>query len=158
MPTKPKTPSHTGLRVIALLKLLKALALFGISFGLFRLINKDLGEVMRNLTFRFRVDPENTLVRRIIEKVVQIDPRTLRHAGWFSLGFAVDLVVESVGLWLNQTWAKYLVLVATSVGIPFEAYAVIQQFNWERLLLLILNLLMAVYICWLVLWRERKSR
>jgi uncharacterized membrane protein (DUF2068 family) len=157
MPSKPKAPSPRGLRVIALLKLLKAAALFGISFGLFRLINHDLGEAMRDLTFRFRIDPENTIVRRIIEKVARTDPRTLRHAGWFSLGFAVDLVVESVGLWLNQTWAKYLVLVATLVGIPLEVYAVTQRFDWERALLLIVNLSMAVYIGWLVLCRERKS-
>jgi uncharacterized membrane protein (DUF2068 family) len=42
--------------------------------------------------------------------------------GLASLGYGMLELVEGVGLWLDQLWAEYLVVIASSLLIPFEVY------------------------------------
>jgi len=146
---------HTGLRIIAALKIAKGVMLLGIGFGVFRLINADLGDLVRQVTAQLRIDPENRYVQLLIEKVANIDPRALRRFGFLSFVFAGDLFAEGIGLWLNKTWAKYLVLVATGVFIPFEADACLRHPSGGKWLLLFLNGAVVVYIA-RHLWRHRE--
>jgi uncharacterized membrane protein (DUF2068 family) len=147
---------NTGLRVIALIKVAKGLLLTGIAFGFFRSINHDLGETMRKVAFHLRIDPENRIFRVVLEKVANVSPKTLRTFGVISLLFAAELFAEGVGLWLNQAWAKYLVVVATAVFIPEEIRACILGFRWEKLGILGINLAVLLYVVW-VLGRRRRE-
>lgn len=147
--------STTALRFIAVTKLVKALLVVVIGLGAFRLINKDLEESARNLTMHLRIDPENHYARLLFEKVAKIDSSRLRHYGVVSFFFAAELFTEGVGLWLNQNWAKYMVIGGTGFFIPFEAYSCIQRFDWERLLLLIVNVAIVIYVA-VVVRREHR--
>ena len=140
-----------GLQVIAVIKMVKGVLLFGIGIGVFRLINRDVGDSMHRLTARLRIDPENHAVQYLLEKVTNIPPRTLRNFGLLSLFYSADLFAEGIGLWLNQAWAKYLLLVATGLFVPEEAYACVLHFSWERLLLLLVNVGVFVYVAQFVL-------
>jgi uncharacterized membrane protein (DUF2068 family) len=148
-------PSTTALRFIAVTKLVKALLVVAIGLGAFRLINKDLEESARNLTAHLRIDPENHYARLLLERVAKIDARSLRHYGVVSFFFAAELFTEGVGLWLNQNWAKYMVIVGTGFFIPVEAYSCFQHFDWERLLLLIVNVAIVAYVA-VVVRREHQ--
>ena len=39
-----------------------------------------------------------------------------------AIGYGVLELVEGGGLWLDQLWAEYLTVIATSLFIPFELY------------------------------------
>jgi uncharacterized membrane protein (DUF2068 family) len=154
----PKPGDHaapTTLRFIAITKLVKGVLVVAIGLGAFRLINRDLAEEARALTTHLRIDPENHYARRFIEKVAKIDAAHLRDYGLVSFFFAAELFTEGIGLWLNKTWAKYMVLVGTGFFIPFEAYACFRRFTWEHLLLFVLNVAIVAYIA-LVVRRERE--
>jgi uncharacterized membrane protein (DUF2068 family) len=141
---KPKNP-HRGLRVIAILKFAKGVAL-GVGLGLFRLINPNVSDLAQRIATHLRIDPENYYLRQAIAKLADVSPRTLHNLGLLSLFFSVDLIVEGVGLWYNQTWAKYLVLVATGVFLPLEVYSGVRLFSWEKLVLFAINLTVVAYI------------
>ena len=145
----------TGLRLIAALKVVKGLLLTGLAFGIFHSINKDLGETVRRITFNLRIDPENHFIRLLLEKLTSIAPKTLRTVGWITLFYAAELYAEGVGLWLNQAWAKYLLLIATGFFIPEEAFTCIQSYNGWRLGLLIVNIVVLLYVIW-ILWPQRR--
>jgi uncharacterized membrane protein (DUF2068 family) len=146
-----------GLRVIALIKIAKALLLTGLAFGFFRSIDRDLGETVRQITFHLRIDPENTVVRVLLEKIANIDPHTLRTIGLITFVYAAELYIEGIGLWLNKTWAKYMLIVATGGFLPFEARACIASFSWERLILILLNLVALLYVVW-VIWYQKHPK
>jgi uncharacterized membrane protein (DUF2068 family) len=146
-----------GLRVIALIKIAKGLLLTGLGFGFFHAINHDFGETVRSMTVRLRIDPENSIVRLLLEKIANVDPRTLRTIGVITFVSAGELFVEGVGLWLNQAWAKYLLIVGTGAFLPFEARACIVNFSWERLILILLNLVALLYVVWL-LWYQKHPK
>ena len=146
---------NAGLRVIAILKIAKGLLLLGLGFGIFRLINADLGELARNWAIELRIDPENRYVQFALEKIARVDAHTLRRFGLLSLLFSADLFVEGVGLWLNKTWAKYLVLIATGAFIPIEVNACIRHSTFVHWLLLALNCAVVGYIAH-HLWSHRR--
>jgi uncharacterized membrane protein (DUF2068 family) len=141
---------NTGLRVIAGIKFAKALLLTGIGLGFFRAINHDLGETTRKAAYHLRIDPENRIFRIILEKVTDIDPKTLRTFGLISVVFAAELYVESIGLWLDQAWAKYLVVIATAIFVPEEVGACFKNFTLERAGLLIVNLAVLFYVIFIL--------
>lgn len=147
----------TGLRVIALIKIAKAVLLTGLAFGFFRSINQDLGDTVRRITFHLRIDPENSFVRLILEKITNVDPHTLRTIGLISFVYAGALYVEGIGLWLNQAWAKYFLIVASGVFVPWEAKSCIANFSWERLVLILLNLVALLYVIW-VIWYQKHPK
>ena len=46
----------------------------------------------------------------------------LRIIGILALGYGGLELVEGVGLWLDQLWAEYLTVIATSLLVPIEVY------------------------------------
>ena len=54
--------------------------------------------------------------------------------------------VEAVGLWLGKRWAEYLTFVATIVFVPYEVYELAKSVTALKLVALILNLAVAVYL------------
>jgi uncharacterized membrane protein (DUF2068 family) len=153
-PSEPPTYDK-GLRIIAVLKFAKGILFLAISFGIFRLINQDVAELARRLAAHLRIDPENHYLRQLLEKLTDLNPRKIRNLGFLSLFFSADLMIEGVGLWYNQTWAKYLVLLATGFFLPEEIRACVEVFTWDKLALLCLNLTFVAYIAWILLPHRR---
>jgi uncharacterized membrane protein (DUF2068 family) len=153
-PVAPPKSKITGLGVIGLMKIGKGLLLTGLAFGFFSSINSDLGETVRKITFHLRIDPENYFVRLLLEKVAKIDPRTLRTIGLITLLYSTELFIEGIGLWFNQAWAKYLVILATGFFLPVELYSCIHLFKWDRLALLLVNFAVLLYVIRIV-WRQK---
>lgn len=148
---------NPGLRVIAIIKIAKGVLITGIAFGFFSSIDRDLGRTIRTLSYHLRIDPENHFIRLILEKVAKIEPHTLRTFGLVSLLYAAELYIEGIGLWLNQSWAEYMLVIATGFFVPEEAYACFKLFSWERFGLLVVNLILLVYVA-RVIWRKRMAR
>ncbi len=153
--SSPDSRKVSGLRLIAIGKIVKAVLFTGIGFGLFRSINSDLGETARKLAVHLRIDPERHFVRLFLEKVANVDPRRVRTFGLISCLYAVELYIRGGSACGSTTaWAKYMVVIATGFFLPEEAYACIKHFSWERLGFLFLNLAVLIYVIW-VLCRKK---
>lgn len=139
-----------GLRVLAVGKIGKAALLTAVGFGSLRLINRDVSELARHWALVLRVDPENHVARLLLERLSAVNPVKLRHFGHWSLFFAADQVVEGIGLWFNQAWAKYLMLVATGVFLLDRCYLLGRRFTWNQIPLFVGTALLFLFILWLV--------
>jgi uncharacterized membrane protein (DUF2068 family) len=144
-----------GLRLIAAIKVGKAILLTGLALGIFRLINRDLGEFARKIAYHLRIDPENHILRLILAWLTKVDPGDLRKVGMISMLYAGVLYTEGVGLWLGQSWAKYVVLISTGLFVPEEAYGCLRYFRWWRLALLGVNLAVLAFVIY-ILWIEHR--
>src|SRR5262245_50253299 len=105
-------PSLWGLRRTAASNLAGALLPGAAGLGVFRLMNRDVGEFMEHLASRLHLDPENRLVHEVIYRVAGIDRAHLKAIGAGTLFYAVLELVEGVGLLLRRRWAEYLTIVA----------------------------------------------
>lgn len=81
-----------------------------------------------------------------VEKILRIQPNTLRFSAALTAGYAAVTAIEAVGLWLEKAWAKWLVIGLVAVSIFPELYELMQGFSILKLLVLLINLAVLIYL------------
>jgi len=137
---------HTGLTVIAVFKVVKGLLLLFLGLGFLKLMHAEIATLFSLLIEALHLNADSRLIHALVLKVDALQPHTVLLAALISLGYAVILLVEGVGLWLEFTWAAYLTVVSTSLLLPFELYETIEQVSILRIGVLLLNLVIVLYL------------
>ena len=146
-----------GIRLIAAFKLFKGLVLFAVGVGAVRLLHKDLAFEVERWADIFRVDPNNHYIHRLLERFSILDDRRLKELSVGTLFYSTLLLTEGTGLLLGKRWAEYFTIVATSSFIPLEVYELIRRVSSGKLVVLLLNVAVVVYLV-IELRRNGKSR
>jgi uncharacterized membrane protein (DUF2068 family) len=73
------------------------------------------------------LDPRRPFLHRIVAYLHHLHASELRVAAIVAIGYGVLELVEGTGLWLDQLWAEYLTVIATSLLIPFEVYELVRH-------------------------------
>ena len=115
------------LRVIAIERCVRGLLLLAAGIYLLFHLNTDFGRVAERIIRSIDVDPRQHFLHRIVTRLHNLRARELRIAGIAALGYGGLELVEGVGLWLDQLWAEYLTVIATTLLIPFELYELAQH-------------------------------
>jgi uncharacterized membrane protein (DUF2068 family) len=142
--------------VVGALKLASALLLGAAGFGIFRLLNQDLGGVLERFVSRLHLDSENRLVQEAAARLAGIDRRHLEALGAGTFFYALLHLIEGTGLLLRRRWAEYLTVVATGSLLPLELYEVARKPTAVRAGVLLVNLGILVYLIWR-LWQDRRG-
>lgn len=139
---------HTGrgLWLIAAFKLLKGIALLAVGVGVLKLLHKDMAAEMGSWIDYLRVDPQNHFVQRMLEKVGLLDDRRIKELSVGTFAYAALFLTEGLGLAFRKRWAEYLTIVSTASLLPFEAYEIVKQVNAVRILLLLVNIAVVIYL------------
>jgi uncharacterized membrane protein (DUF2068 family) len=145
-----------GFRLIGALKLATALLLGAAGFGIFRLLNTDLGEALEHFASRLHLDPENRFVHEAIYRTAGIDRAHLKAIGAGTFFYAALEGLEGVGLLLRRRWAEYLTVVATGLLLPLEVYEIARKPSPLRIAVFVANLGILVYLI-VRLVQERRS-
>jgi uncharacterized membrane protein (DUF2068 family) len=156
----PRTGSAStsgGIRLIAAFKLFKGLVLFAVGVGAVKLLHKDLAFEVERWADIFRVDPNNHYIHRLLERLSILDGRQLKELSVGTFFYSALLLTEGTGLLFGKRWAEYFTVVATSSFIPLEVYELTKRLSPARLVLLLLNIAIVVYLVF-ELCRSRKSR
>ena len=135
-----------GLFIIGSMKLLVALLLFGASLGTFKLMDKDVQDVLQQIILLLHVDPKNHFLNLFLEKISGIDRSQLKEIGAATFIYAALYIVEGVGLLMGKHWAEYLVIIITGSLLPLEAYEIIEKTSALRIGILVINLAVMVYL------------
>jgi uncharacterized membrane protein (DUF2068 family) len=135
-----------GYRIIGAFKLASALMLGAAGFGIFRLMNKDLGDLLEHFVTRLHLDPENRVVHAVMGRLSGIDRDHLKVIGAGTLFYALLELVEGVGLILRRRWASYLTVIATGLLLIPEGYELAHKVNVVRVAVLLANLAILVYL------------
>lgn len=156
MPSPTTRKRRGGYELIGALKIAEAVLLAAAGFGIFRLLNKDLGGMLQAFVIRIHLDPENLYVHQIVGRLSSIDQARLKTIGAGTFFYAVLELVEGVGLILRRKWASYLTIVATGLLLFPEGYELSHKVNALRIIVLIVNLAILVYLI-VNLRREREE-
>ncbi len=141
-------PPRTRLviRLIAIERSLRGVLLLAAGTYLLFHLNTDFGHLAERIIRSIDVDPRQRFFHRILTRLHHLHAHELRIAGLAALGYGTLELVEGVGLWLDQLWAEYLTLTATSLLIPFELYELaIRPSLWKAGGILV-NLLIVIYL------------
>ncbi len=79
-------------------------------------------------------------------RAFRYSPNRLIQLGLVVTAYAGLEACEMVGLWLNKRWAEYLTFVATTILIPFEVYELSLGFSTFKVVTLIINIAIVVYL------------
>jgi uncharacterized membrane protein (DUF2068 family) len=141
-----KTSRGRGLRIIAAFKLLKALALIAVGIGALKLLHKDTAAIVEHWVNVFRVDPHNHFINQLLDKLSILDDRRLKELSIGTFIYAGVFLVEGVGLALKKRWAEYFTIITTSSFLPIEIYEVARRVSGGKILALVINLAVVVYL------------
>lgn len=145
------------LRLIAAFKLLKAATLIATGVGVFKLIHTDIGSAMDRWAVRLGLDPESRLVGHAIEKLTNIPPHRMRELGIVSFIYAGFFLTEGIGLWLLKQWAEWFTVILTASLLPIEIYEIFHRPTVIKILILIINGAVVVYLGRQVLHESRSA-
>jgi uncharacterized membrane protein (DUF2068 family) len=90
--------------------------------------------------------PQSDFVQGLVDKVLGTDHKTLAIFGKASFAYAALFAVEGVGLWFEKRWAEYLTVIVTGSLIPFEVYGLTQEFSVAKLITLLVNSAVVIYL------------
>jgi uncharacterized membrane protein (DUF2068 family) len=144
--------------LIAAFKLSQALLFVAVGVGAFRLLHKDIGDLLTHLVEHLRFNPESRFVNFILDKSSLVTDRLLRRIGEVGFIYAGLDLIEGTGLYLEKVWAEYLTLVITGSFLPWEIFEVLRRVTWIRSGLLAVNALVFFYLLKIVIERGRERR
>jgi uncharacterized membrane protein (DUF2068 family) len=136
---------HRGLKLIGGFKLVKGLLLVAVALGAFKFVNGNLQETIRHLVQHFNADPGGKYFQKFATKVLQMSPK-LPMILIASACYGTLFCVEGVGLLLEARWAEYLTIIATGSFLPLEVYEIVKHVTPTKVVALILNLVIVVYL------------
>jgi uncharacterized membrane protein (DUF2068 family) len=138
--------SRVIIRLIAAERFLRGIVLFAAGIYLVTHVGSDLGRVADRAMRALELDPRRHFLRKLIDKLHHLHAETVLITGIAAIGYGVLETVEGVGLWLDELWAEYLTVIATSLLIPFEVYELIRKPSIWKAAGILVNLLIVAYL------------
>jgi uncharacterized membrane protein (DUF2068 family) len=146
--TKAADPprSRRVLRLIALERIVRGLLLIAAGIYLLSHVGTDFGKTADRVMRAVELDPRRPFLHHIVVYLHHLHASEVRIVGIGALGYGVLELVEGTGLWLDQLWAEYLTVIATSLLIPLEIYELVRHPTVWKAGGLAINVLIVVYL------------
>jgi uncharacterized membrane protein (DUF2068 family) len=135
-----------GLLAIAVFKIVKGLGLMAVGFGALHFLHRDVAAVIANWVDLLRIDPQNHYLRRLLEKVANVDDKKLRELSAGTFFYSALFLCEGAGLALRKRWAEYLTIISTASLMPIEILEIYKKPSAAKVVLLVVNLAVVVYL------------
>lgn len=140
--------------MIAIFKFVKGAVLLALAFGALTFLHKDLASHVELWLDQLRIDPDNQFIGTLLTKLQLVHTKELKELSALGAGYAALFLTEGTGLLFRKRWAEWLTIVATSSLMPIELYELIKQFTAVRLLALVVNAGVVLYLIYLVRQKE----
>ena len=143
----PKERTHAvGLRAIAIYKAAKSAGLLLVAAAAFRLDREQNFERLVHWLGNLSLADSHGLRWRLVDLLTATGPRRFVAVGAVALAYAALFAVEGIGLWLRLRWAQWLTVIATGSLVPLELYELMHRFGALRLLVLLANIAVVLYL------------
>ncbi|MEP6654682.1 MAG: DUF2127 domain-containing protein [Myxococcales bacterium] len=148
--------SDTLVRVIGGLKLLKAAVLLALGVCGLTTSGVELSRLVSRALAWFGIFAGRDFIASALHRLVSLDFRAQQRLAVLSLAYSAVFLVEGIGLLARKRWAEWMTVVVTASFIPFEIYEMTEGFGVGKVLTLILNVLIVIYLLWRRI-EERRS-
>ena len=145
-PTRKSQKKGRGLLVIAIFKILKALALLAVGLGALHFLHRDLAAEIAHWVDLVRIDPHNHYLHWILEKLAKVDAKKLRELSVGTFFYSALFFCEGIGLALGQRWAEYMTIISTASLMPVELLELYKSPSAAKIVLLLVNLAVVAYL------------
>lgn len=161
LPMRPvvRDPKHIkGVRTVATIELTKGMIVVLAGLGALSMRHKDIWGIAESFLEFFHANPYHHYVGVFIDLVSKISDVRLWKIAAVASVYTILRFVEAYGLWYALPWAEWMALISGSLYIPFEAVDFIRRPTWFRMLVLVVNLAVVLYMLHLRVQAEEKRR
>jgi uncharacterized membrane protein (DUF2068 family) len=152
-------PEHIkGVRTVATIEFTKGVIVVLAGLGLFSVRHRDIWGVAESFLEFFHANPYHHYVGVFIDLVSKISDVRLWKIAVVASVYTILRFVEAYGLWYALPWAEWLAFASGTIYIPFETADLIRRPTWFRLLVLVVNLVIVLYMLYLRLDAREKRR
>ena len=141
---------HRWLELIGALKLVKGAFFVALGFGLLRMLHHDLFLFALQAVETLHLDPDRMFVAKLLDKVLLLNLHRMKQLTALVFIYASLDFIEGIGLVLEQRWAEYFTLILTIALLPLEIVKLIYHPNHWTALVLVVNVIIVIYLAWLV--------
>jgi uncharacterized membrane protein (DUF2068 family) len=136
----------TLVAVIGGLKLGKAALLLAAGISGLVAVPQHLSRIAQHTVTWIGFFPGRHLVEDAIRQLGSMDRASERRLALFSLAYAAVFLVEGVGLLLRKRWAEWMTVIVTGSFIPIEIYEMVEHFGAGKVVALVLNVAIVLYL------------
>jgi uncharacterized membrane protein (DUF2068 family) len=136
---------------IVAFKAIKAALLTAFGVALLFAIHRDPVDLVLHLAQAVHLPLTSRLFDRLLMLAARTTPTKEVAVALTTFGYAILMGTEGVGLYLRRSWARWFTIGATSSLMPIEVYEIVREARAVRVLILVLNVAVVVY-----LWRRRE--
>jgi uncharacterized membrane protein (DUF2068 family) len=141
---------------IAIYKIAKATLTLAAGIATLHLRRRDLSEMAVHLVHRLNIAPDSHLASWLLAKVLQVNERQLEILGIGFFLYSILYFIEGIGLYLEKSWAEWLIVISSSLLLPLELYELFHRMGWMKVVLLLANIAVILYLIWRI-GRERQD-
>jgi uncharacterized membrane protein (DUF2068 family) len=150
-------PGHVkGVRTVAMLEFAKGIAVVLAGLGVFSMRHKDIWGVTESFLEFFHVNPLHRYVGVFIELVYRLSDVRLWKIAVVASIYVTLRFIEAYGLWYVRPWAEWLAIASGSLYIPFEVADMMRRPDGIRLLIIVVNVGIVLYMLMLRLEAAKK--
>jgi len=146
------------LLLIGIVKVFKAILLVAMGIGAIKLLHGNIAEEVERWVRRLNMDTWNPFFQTFPSKIERLSPHkvSLLSAGAFV--YAGLFLTEGVGLLMRKRWGEIFTIIITGSFLPFEIYELAaKEFNVFKLLLLLGNVAVVIYLVWRLKHEKKKN-
>ncbi|MGA2967222.1 MAG: DUF2127 domain-containing protein, partial [Terriglobales bacterium] len=129
-----------------------------VGLGVFSMRHKDVWGVAESFLEFFHVSPHHH--HRLFGVFVALGHQVTDVRLWKIATVAAIYVtlrfIEAYGLWHIRPWAEWLAIASGSIYIPFEVADLLRRVTWFRILVIVVNLGIVLYMLLLRLEAAKK--
>jgi uncharacterized membrane protein (DUF2068 family) len=133
-------------------KAFKAITLTALGVSLLVTRHADPVDVLMRLAVTIHLPLTSRVFQRLLLLVGNLTITKKTALSLTAFGYAALMGTEGVALYLRKPWARWFTIIATSSLIPLEVYEIIRELHPIRVLILIANAAIVVY-----LWRRKEA-
>src|SRR6266581_2350773 len=143
------------LRIFAVERFLRGLAAGVLAFVVWRFaysresleqaFNRER-PILRSLFQQFGYNIDNSKLVGTIQHALTLSPTAIKLVSAGLAVYTVIELIEAIGLWLYRRWGEYFAMVATSLGLPYEIYDLVDRVTVPRVIFFAVNLALVLYL------------
>ena len=135
-----------GLRVIIVVKIIKATLLLALGIAAFALVHSDLARLAARLIAWCGIDAGRPTVQHVLVKLAGLSAKRISVIGAGLIVYASVNAVEAWGLHRRRTWAEWLTVIVTCSLIPLEIYELVTHPSPGKVIALVVNIVIVLYL------------
>jgi uncharacterized membrane protein (DUF2068 family) len=154
-----RDPQHIkGVRTVATVELTKGVIVLLAALGLLTIRHKSIWGIAESLLEFLHVNPYHHFVGVFIDLVSRVSDVRLWKIALVASIYVILRFIEAYGLWYTLPWAEWMAAITGAIYVPFEVDDLIRKPTWFRLLVLVVNLGIVLYMLYLRYDAEEKKR